>query len=113
MCVCVCVCVCVCPLCVVSGRLAPAPRFAQMVTEGKEAFGLAEILYCCLSPDKKLLISRLDKHNNTIESDSAAVGEGGCLCASLYKQMFCGWVWLLCVCVCACVCVSFVLFPTQ
>lgn len=93
---------CVCVRCVLCrGRLAPAPRFAQMVTEGKEAFGLAEILYCCLSPDKRLLISRLDKHNNTIESDGAAVGEGGCLCASLtHKQMFGGWVWFLCMCVC-------------
>lgn len=35
---------------------------------------MAEILYCCLDPDKRLLISRLDKHTNTIESDGAAVG---------------------------------------
>lgn len=55
------------------GRLAPAPGFTLMATEGKEAFGLADILYCCLSPDKRLLISRLDKHNNTIESDSAVI----------------------------------------
>lgn len=66
--------------------MAPAPRFAEIITEGKEAFSLAEILYCCLSPDKRLLISRLDKHNDTIESDNAHVGEGGCLCASLYRQ---------------------------
>lgn len=49
---------------------------SQDCPDGKEALGLAEILYCCLDPDKRLLISRLDKHTNTIESDSAAVGKG-------------------------------------
>lgn len=43
-----------------------------MVTEGKEAFGLAEILYCCLCPDKTLLISRLDKHSDTIDTRTQA-----------------------------------------
>lgn len=57
-----------------------------MVTEGKEAFSLAEILYCCLSLDKRLLIRRSDKHSDTIESDNAPVGEGGCFCASLHTH---------------------------
>lgn len=85
-------CVCVCAMC----RVGVAWRQLKMVTERKEVFGLAEILYCCLTADKRILISRLEKHNNTIEADSASAGEGAqCVCQliHLYKQMFC-------VCVC-------------
>lgn len=101
------VCLLVCVYCVSRwGRLAPAPRFTQMVTEGKEAFGLAEILYCCLRPDKRLLIRRLDKHNNTIESDSGVIelllGRGAvCVPASTGTQTDVLWVAvILCVCTC-------------